>query len=66
MGQGEVYEFLKKHPGKKFTNKQISEELGVNVGNVTTSVRRLCRSLFNDVHRELDGQTYLIWLGNEN
>ena len=41
MGQQEVYDFLCKHKGKWFTSRQISEKLGVSIGSVTMSLKKL-------------------------
>lgn len=41
MGQQEVYDFLKKNKSKWFTSKDISEALGVSIGSVTMSLKKL-------------------------
>ncbi len=41
MGQQEVYDFLCKHAGKWFTSREISEKLGVSIGSVTMSLKKL-------------------------
>lgn len=41
MGQQEVYDFLKKNKGSWFTSRQISEKLGVSIGSVTMSLKKL-------------------------
>lgn len=41
MGQWDVHEFLGKNPEKWFTTRQLSEQLGVSVGSVMGSVRKL-------------------------
>jgi len=41
MGQQEVYDFLKKQKNKWFTSRDISEALGVSIGSVTMSLKKL-------------------------
>lgn len=41
MGQQEVYDFLTKNKGKWFTSRDISEQLGVSIGSVTMSLKKL-------------------------
>ena len=41
MGQQEVYDFLCKNKGKWFTSREISEKLGVSIGSVTMSLKKL-------------------------
>jgi DNA-binding transcriptional regulator GbsR (MarR family) len=41
MGQQEVYDFLKKHKNTWFTSRDISEALGVSIGSVTMSLKKL-------------------------
>ena len=41
MGQQEVYDFLCKHKGQWFTSRDISESLGVSIGSVTMSLKKL-------------------------
>ena len=41
MGQQEVYDFLCKNRNKWFTSKDISESLGVSIGSVTMSLKKL-------------------------
>ena len=41
MGQQEVYDFLCKHKDKWFTSRDISEKLGVSIGSVTMSLKKL-------------------------
>lgn len=41
MGQQEVYDFLCKHKNKWFTSKDISGALGVSIGSVTMSLKKL-------------------------
>ena len=41
MGQQEVYDFLVKNKGKWFTSREISERLGVSIGSVTMSLKKL-------------------------
>jgi Mn-dependent DtxR family transcriptional regulator len=44
MGQQEVYNFLKQNKNKWFTSKQISESIGVSIGSVTMSLKKLRKS----------------------
>ncbi len=41
MGQQEVYQFLKEHPGEWFTSRVISERVNISKGAVTESLRKL-------------------------
>lgn len=41
MGQQEVYDFLMKNKGGWFTSREISEKLGVSIGSVTMSLKKL-------------------------
>ncbi len=41
MGQQEVYDFLCKNPGRWFTSREISSALGVSIGSVTMSLKKL-------------------------
>ncbi len=41
MGQQEVYDFLMKNKGKWFTSREISDQLGVSIGSVTMSLKKL-------------------------
>lgn len=44
MGQEEIYTFLKKHKGKWFTSRQITDKLKVSYGSVGTSLQKLRNS----------------------
>lgn len=44
MGQQEVYDFLKKNSGKWYTSREISEKLGISIGSVTMSLKKLRKS----------------------
>ena len=41
MGQQEVYEFLAGHSGDWYSSRDISDELGVSIGSVTMSLKKL-------------------------
>lgn len=41
MGQQEVYDFLCKNKDKWFTSRDISDALGVSIGSVTMSLKKL-------------------------
>jgi len=41
MGQQEVYDFLKGNKRKWFTSKEISGELDISLGSITTSLKKL-------------------------
>ncbi len=44
MGQQDIYDFLKKNPGGEFTSKELSKELGISIGSVTMSLKKLRES----------------------
>ena len=46
MGQGEVLSFLRKHPGKWFSVKQISARIGQNPSSLSGNARKLSRAGF--------------------
>ena len=46
MGQYEILEFLKKHPGRWFITKDIAKSLRVSIGSVTAGLKRLRKSKF--------------------
>ncbi len=41
MGQQEVYDFLLRNKGSWFTSREISDKLGVSIGSVTMSLKKL-------------------------
>jgi len=41
MGQQDVYNFLKRHPNKWFTSKDISSGLNQSIGSVTVCLKKL-------------------------
>jgi Mn-dependent DtxR family transcriptional regulator len=41
MGQIEIYEFLKKNKKKKYTVKELSDNMDVTVGSVCEAVKRM-------------------------
>ena len=41
MGQQEVYEFLVENSGEWYSSRNISDELGVSIGSVTMSLKKL-------------------------
>ncbi|MEK6963312.1 MAG: winged helix-turn-helix domain-containing protein [Nanoarchaeota archaeon] len=41
MGQQEVYDFLLSNKGAWFTSREISDKLGVSIGSVTMSLKKL-------------------------
>ena len=41
MGQQEVYDFLCKHKNAWYTSREISSKLGVSIGSVTMSLKKL-------------------------
>jgi Mn-dependent DtxR family transcriptional regulator len=41
MGQQEVYEFLAENSGEWYSSRDISDELGVSIGSVTMSLKKL-------------------------
>ncbi|MCX8147560.1 MAG: winged helix-turn-helix domain-containing protein [Candidatus Woesearchaeota archaeon] len=44
MGQQDIYDFLKKHPKRWFTSKELSQKLGISIGSVTMSLKKLRES----------------------
>ena len=44
MGQQDIYDFLKKHPKDWFTSKELSQKLGISIGSVTMSLKKLRES----------------------
>ena len=41
MGQQEVYDYLKAHPNKWFTSKEISHGMDQAIGSVTVCLKKL-------------------------
>ena len=41
MGQQDVYNYLKAHPNKWFTSKEISEGMSQSIGSVTVCLKKL-------------------------
>ena len=41
MGQQDVYNYLKAHPNKWFTSKEISEGMNQSIGSVTVCLKKL-------------------------
>ena len=48
MGQQDVYDFLKNHPGDWLTSKQISQGINQSVGSVTVCLKKLRNR--NEIH----------------
>lgn len=44
MGQQDIIDKLKDHPIKWFTSKELSQELGISIGSVTMSLKKLRES----------------------
>ncbi|HLC46845.1 MAG TPA: winged helix-turn-helix domain-containing protein [Candidatus Nanoarchaeia archaeon] len=44
MGQQDIYDYLKRHPRKWHTSKELSEKLGISIGSVTMSLKKLRES----------------------
>ncbi|MBW2999253.1 winged helix-turn-helix transcriptional regulator [Candidatus Woesearchaeota archaeon] len=48
MGQQDIYDFLKKHhkraPNKWYTSKELSQRLGISIGSITMSLKKLRES----------------------
>jgi len=44
MGQQDIYDFLKKHPARWYTSKELSEKLEISIGSVTMSLKKLRES----------------------
>ena len=41
MGQQEVYVFLQEHPGEWFASREISERIGISIGAIAGSLRKM-------------------------
>ncbi len=41
MGQADIYEFLMKHKGKSFSNKELAEHINQGINSVTNNTKRL-------------------------
>lgn len=48
MGQQEVYEFLLANLGSWFTSREIAEALGISIGSVTMSLKKLRKTSIID------------------
>ena len=48
IGQQEVYDFLKKNKGEWYTSREISDKLGISIGSVTMSLKKLRKSKIVD------------------
>ncbi len=59
MGQQEVYDFLCKNTDKWFTSRDISEELGVSIGSVTMSLKKLRKT--NMIQYKNSGKRNTYW-----
>jgi transcription initiation factor IIE alpha subunit len=44
MGQQDIYDFLKKNKRRWFTSKELSKKLGISIGSVTMSLKKLRES----------------------
>jgi len=44
MGQGDIYKFLLKNKGKKYTVAQLSELLKVNHSSISMTIKRMLRT----------------------
>jgi glycosyltransferase involved in cell wall biosynthesis len=58
MGQQEVFNFLKKHTGKWFTSKDISNMLDVSLGSVTNNLKKLRKTEKSFLKVRLEGNKY--------
>lgn len=59
MGQQEVFDFLKKNTGEWYTSRQISEALGVSIGSVTMSLKKLRKTNMIEYKNKGKRNTYL-------
>lgn len=41
LGQQDIYDYLVKHTGDWFSSHQLAEELGISIGSVTMSLKKL-------------------------
>ncbi len=64
MGQQTVLDFLEKHPNKWFTAREIAERLGLNVGCVRASLRRLRKDFVNhkETIRKINGKNNEVYI----
>ena len=46
MGQQDVYDFLKKHPKKWYTSKEIAGKMKASIGSVTNNLAKLRKDKF--------------------
>ena len=46
MGQQDVYNYLKAHPSKWFTSKEISKGMNQSIGSVTICLKKLRNRAF--------------------
>ena len=52
MGQGDIYNYLIKHRGKKITVKNLAKALGVNRSTITLCLNRLMHGDFYKVKQD--------------
>ena len=64
MGQQEVYDFLCKNRKKWFTSREISAMLGVSIGSVTMSLKKLRKTNIIKYKKPFDDKRYIKNLNN--
>ncbi len=64
MSQGEILKFLQDNPGKFFSSKEISDEIGTSLGNVCQRLKRLRD--FGEVRWKKDKIKYIYAYIEEN
>ncbi len=57
MGQFEIYEFLKQHPGKWWNTKEISEAINMTQPGVSNGLRRLLKFKHVYLKKEIQDKT---------
>lgn len=41
MGQQDIYDYLKRHAGRWFCSQELADCLGISIGSVTMSLKKL-------------------------
>ena len=63
MGQQEVYDFLSQNKGEWYTSRQISEHLGVSIGSITMSLKKLRKTNLIEYKNTGKRNTYMYKVG---
>ena len=64
MSQSTVFEFLEKNKPRKFTSKELSENLGIGLSTISLNLRRLRTRKDIEYHYIEEGMDryYLYWV----